>query len=191
LTELQLIQALQQREESAFKQLVTNYQHRVYHTILGFLQQAEDAEDLAQDVFVKVYENIHHFKGESALGTWIYRIAVTQSLDFLRKKNRKKRGGTILGFFGIGEKEHLHPAEFEHPGVKAENKERARILFTAVNQLPENQRSAFLLQKLEGLSQNEIADVLQTTSSAVESLLSRAKANLKKQLTEYYTNETH
>jgi RNA polymerase sigma factor (sigma-70 family) len=188
LIDHQLIQALQQRQEDAFKQLVTNYQDKVYNTILGFLQQAEDAEDLAQDVFIKVFENIHQFKGESALGTWIYRIAVTQSLDFLRKKNRKKRGGTILGFFGMGEKEHMHPQEFEHPGIKAENKEKASVLFKAVNQLPENQRTAFLLQKLEGLSQNEIADVLKTTSSAVESLLSRAKANLKKQLTEYYTS---
>jgi RNA polymerase sigma factor (sigma-70 family) len=188
LTELQLIQALQQREESAFKQLVTNYQDRVYNTILGFLQHAEDAEDLAQDVFIKVFEHIHQFKGEAALGTWIYRIAVSQSLDFLRKKNRKKRGGTILGFFENNDKEHLHPQNFDHPGVKAENKEKAAVLFSAMNQLPENQRTAFLLQKLEGLSQGEIAAILKTTSSAVESLLSRAKANLKKQLTEYYTS---
>jgi RNA polymerase sigma factor (sigma-70 family) len=188
LTELQLIQALQQREESAFKQLVTNYQDRVYHTILGFLQHAEDAEDLSQDVFIKIFENIHQFKGESALSTWIYRIAVTQSLDFLRKKKRKKRDGTLFGFFGTPEKEHLHPQEFDHPGVKTENKEKAAVLFKAVNQLPENQRTAFLLQKLENLSQNEIGSVLSISSSAVESLLSRAKANLKKQLTEYYTS---
>jgi RNA polymerase sigma factor (sigma-70 family) len=190
LTELQLIQALQQGTESAFKQLVDNYRDRVYHTILGFVQQPEDAEDLAQDVFIKVYENIRQFKGESALGTWVYRIAVTQSLDFLRRKNRKKRGGTILGFFGFGEREDLHPKEFDHPGVKAENKEKAAVLFKAINTLPENQRSAFLLQKLEGLSQNEIAEVLRTTSPAVESLLSRARANLKKQLTDYY-HEKH
>jgi len=82
LTELQLIQALQQGQEYAFKELVTNYQDRVYHTILGFLQQAEDAEDLAQDVFIKVFENIQQFKGDAALGTWIYRLAVTQLIDF-------------------------------------------------------------------------------------------------------------
>jgi RNA polymerase sigma factor (sigma-70 family) len=188
LTELQLIQALQQGEESAFKELVANYQDRVYNTILGFVQQSQDAEDLAQDVFIKVFENMKGFKGESALGTWIYRIAVTHSLDFLRKKSRKKRGGTLLGFFGIGEREDLHPADFEHPGVKTENKEKAAVLFKAINTLPDNQKSAFLLQKLEGLSQNEIAEVLNTSAPAVESLLSRAKANLKKQLTAYYTS---
>jgi len=93
-----------------------------------------------------------------------------------------------LGFFGIGEKEQFHPTEFEHPGVKAENKEKSAILFKAVNRLPENQRTAFLLQKLEGLSQQEIAAILKTSSSAVESLLSRAKVNLKKSLTDYYTS---
>lgn len=186
MTELELIQALQEGQEPAFKQLVTSYQDKVYNTILGFVQQSQDAEDLAQDVFIKVYENISQFKKESSLGTWLYRIAVTQSLDFLRRKNRKKRGGTILGFFGFSEREDLHPAEFDHPGVKAENKEKASVLFKAINTLPENQRSAFLLQKLEGLSQNEISEVLKTSTSAVESLLSRAKANLKKQLTYYY-----
>jgi RNA polymerase sigma factor (sigma-70 family) len=188
LTETQLIQALQQGEESAFKLLVTNYQDRVYNTILGFLQQAEDAEDLAQDVFIKIYENIHQFKQESALGTWIYRIAVTQSLDFIRRKNRKKRGGKLLSWLGIDNEESLHPKEFEHPGVIAENKEKSTVLFKAVNTLPENQKTAFLLQKLEGLTQNEIGDILKISSGAVESLLSRAKANLKKQLTEYYTS---
>lgn len=186
MTELQLIHALQEGNETAFKQLVTNYRDKVYNTILGFVQQPQDAEDVAQDVFIKVYESIGQFKHESALGTWVYRIAVTQSLDFIRRKKRKKRGGTILGFFGFGEREDMHPAEFEHPGVKAENREKASVLFKAINTLPENQRSAFLLQKLEGLSQNEIAEVLKTSNSAVESLLSRAKANLKKQLTAYY-----
>jgi RNA polymerase sigma-70 factor (ECF subfamily) len=156
--------------------------------VLGFLQHAEDAEDLAQDVFIKVFENIHQFRGDAALGTWIYRIAVTLSLDFLRRKNRKRRGGTILGFFGNNDKQYLHPQNFDHPGVKAENKEKSAVLFEAMNRLPGNQKTAFLLQKLEGLSQNEIAAILNTTSSAVESLLSRAKANLKKQLAEYYTS---
>ena len=186
MTESQLIQALQQGEESAFKQLVVSYQDRVYNTILGFVQQPEDAEDLAQDVFIKVFEGIKAFKSESTLATWIYRITVTRSLDFLRKKNRKKRSRTVLGFLGFGDRAEIHPVEFDHPGVRAENREKAAVLFKAINTLPENQRSAFLLQKLEGLSQEEIAGIMDTTASAVESLLSRAKANLKKMLTEYY-----
>jgi RNA polymerase sigma factor (sigma-70 family) len=188
LTELQLIQALQQGEEAAFKLLVANYQDRVYHTALGFLLSSEDAEDAAQEVFIRVFEKIASFKGESSLATWIYRVTVTQSLDMLRKKQRKKRGRTILGLFGMGGNEELHPKDFDHPGVKTENKERAKVLFNAMTRLPEHQRTAFLLQKLEGLSQNEIAAIMNTSAPAVESLLSRAKANLKKQLTEYYSS---
>jgi RNA polymerase sigma factor (sigma-70 family) len=184
LTEFQLIQALQEGEEPAFKQLVTNYQEKVYNTVLGFVQHNEDAEDIAQDVFIKIFENIRQFKGDAALGTWIYRIAVTQSLDFLRRKKRRK----VFLLFGFSPRESQTPAEFSHPGVAAENKEKAAVLFRAINTLPGHQKTAFLLQKLEGLSQMEIAGILEISSSAVESLLSRAKVNLRKQLTEYYTS---
>jgi RNA polymerase sigma factor (sigma-70 family) len=118
----------------------------------------------------------------------MYRIAVTQSLDFIRKKKRKKRAGIVLQWLGVGEKESLDVVEFNHPGVIAENREQAAILFKAIEQLPENQKSAFVLQKVEGLSIQEIAGVLNTSEGAVESLLSRAKANLKKLLREYYSS---
>jgi RNA polymerase sigma-70 factor (ECF subfamily) len=188
LNELQLIEALQQKEEAAFKLLVARYQDRVYHTALGFVLNPADAEDLAQEVFIRVFEKVGEFKGASSLTTWIYRVTVSQSLDMLRKKQRKKRGGILQGFFSPGEKEAFHPADFDHPGVKAENRERSRVLFQAMTLLPESQRTAFVLQKLEGLSQDEIAGIMKTSVSAVESLLSRAKANLKKQLTEYYSS---
>lgn len=186
MTEPQLIQALQQRQESAFKELVTSYQDQVYHTLLGFLQDAADAEDQSQEVFIRVFQQIGSFKGESSLRTWIYRIAVSQALDHLKMKNRKKRGRQVLGWLGFAADHAQHPAEFEHPGVKAENKEKAGILFRAVQKLPQQQQTAFLLQKLEGLSQLEIATIMETTASAVESLLSRARSNLKTMLTAYY-----
>jgi RNA polymerase sigma factor (sigma-70 family) len=188
LTDRELIQALQNNQQDAFGLLVDGYKDRIYNTILGLVQNFEDAEDLVQDVFIKVFENIHQFKGEASLGTWMYRIAVTQSLDFIRKKKRKKRAGTVLQWLGIGEKESLDVVEFNHPGVIAENREQAAILFKAIEQLPENQKSAFVLQKVEGLSVQEIAGVLKSSESAVESLLSRARANLKNLLREYYSS---
>ena len=78
--------------------------------------------------------------------------------------------------------------DFHHPGVVAEQKENASILFKAIKQLPEQQQAAFVLQKIEGLSQSEVAAVLKTTVSAVESLLTRAKANLRKILEQYYNH---
>jgi RNA polymerase sigma-70 factor (ECF subfamily) len=77
--------------------------------------------------------------------------------------------------------------DFHHPGVKLDNKERATVLFKAISSLPENQKAAYTLHKLEGLSYREISEVLHTTVPAVESLMSRANANLRKKLEDYYT----
>ena len=189
MTEYELIAGLKQGHEQAFEELVDLYKNKVYNTCLGFVQNEEDGEELTQDVFIKVFENIGSFKGESKLSTWLYRIAVTQSLDFIRRKNRKKRSGFLLSISSKPENEWQQP-DFFHPGVAAEQKENAAVLFKAIRQLPEQQQTAFLLQKLEGLNQQEVADVMRTTVSAVESLLQRAKANLRKNLETYYKNIT-
>jgi RNA polymerase sigma-70 factor (ECF subfamily) len=188
LTELELIAGLLERNENAFKTVVDTYKNMVYNTVLGFVQNTGDAEDVTQEVFIKVYENISGFKQQAKLSTWIYRICVTQAMDFIRYRNRKKRGGFILSLFGNNQELLYEPADFEHPGVLAENKEQSAILFKAINKLPENQKTAFLLQKLQDRGQREIAEIMQLSEGAVESLLSRAKANLKKLLFNYYSS---
>lgn len=187
MTEPELIHALQQGQHAAFKVLVETYKDRLYNTILGFVQNFEDAEDIVQDVFIKVYQSIHQYKGEAMLATWLYRIAVTHSLDHLRKKKRKKRFSGFMMMLGVAENDDDNLHDFNHPGVIAENKEKAAVMFKAIQQLAENQKAAFLLQKVEGLKQPQIAEVLKLSEGAVESLLSRAKASLKKLLTEYYS----
>jgi len=186
LNEQQLIIALQQKAEPAFARLVADYQPMVYNTVLGLLQHAQDAEDIAQEVFIQVYQSISSFKGESKLSTWIYRIAITKSLDWIKHRQRKKRFGFITGIFGGSDEPANDIADFHHPGVQLANKERAAMLFKAIQQLPENQRIAFVLQKTEGLGQQEIAAIMNQTEGAVESLLQRAKQNLRKTLQTYY-----
>ncbi len=162
--------------------MVERWQDMVYNTSLGILQNQEDAEDIAQDVFVQVYESIHTFKEESKFSTWIYRIAVTKSLDAIRRKKRKKRFAFLQSLYGE-KAELLHdPPDFVHPGVKAENKEHAAQLFKAIETLPKNQKAAFVLNKMETLSYQEIGDILNISANAVDSLLQRARKNLKKQL---------
>lgn len=147
----------------------------------------EDAEDITQEVFVEVHRSVHGFKAESKLSTWIYRICVTKSLDHLRGKKRKKRFGIVKSIFGENDNApRVEIPDFIHPGVQLENKERAVYLFKAINQLPENQKIAFTLNKIECLSYQEISDVTQMSVSAVESLLFRAKQNLRKILADYY-----
>jgi RNA polymerase sigma-70 factor (ECF subfamily) len=157
--------------------------------VLGLLQNAEDAEDVTQDVFIKVFESVRQFKGESAFSTWLYRIAVTTALEFLRKKKRKKRFAFMTSLFGESGSPLFELPDFVHPGVQLDNRENARILFTAISRLPENQRVAFTLHKIEGLSYQETADVMQTSVSAIESLLHRAKQNLRKMLENFHADE--
>lgn len=170
-------------------QLVNLYQDKVYNTALGLVQNPHDAEDIAQEVFVLVFQKIAQFKGNATLSTWIYRITVHCALDFLRKQKRQKRFGIIQQIFG---KQELEPISeipvFLHPGIQLENTERAAILFAAIEKLPDNQKTAFILHKLEAMSYAEIALVLETSVSAVDSLLSRAKQNLRKLLADYYQN---
>jgi len=158
----------------------------VYNTALGIVQQEGDAEDVAQEVFIQAYESISSLKGDSKLSTWLYRITVTKSLDHLRKKKRKKRFAFVQSLFGENDEERNHPVEFRHPGVELDKKEDAAVLFNAIQSLPENQKVAFTLHKLEGLPYKEVADIMETSLSSVESLMHRAKANLKKQLSTYY-----
>lgn len=184
MTEKELIIALRDGEESAFKDLVNQFQHKVFNTALGLLQNETDAEDIAQEVFIQVYRSINQFKGESLLSTWIYRITVTKSLDQLRSKKRKKRFGFVFNLFGEDNRPAFDPGDFNHPGILQERKEDASLLFKLVNNLPENQRTAFILHKVEELSYREIAGILNSTEGAVDSLLQRAKQNLRKKLNE-------
>jgi len=183
--ETELIEQLKRGDETAFKAIVEQWQDMVYNTILGIVQNETEAEDLAQDVFIKVFEKISSFKGDSKFSTWLYRIATTTALDHLRSKKRKKRSGFSQGLGGGSDEKEEIP-DFHHPGVSLDNKERAAVLFKAIEALPENQKAAYTLHKLEGLSYRDVSEVLNTTVSAVESLMSRANQNLRKQLEEYY-----
>jgi RNA polymerase sigma factor (sigma-70 family) len=171
----------------ALAEIYNQFSKMVFNVALSYCPTTEDAEEITQDVFVEVYRSMGSFKGEASVKTWIYRIAVNKSLDFLRYKNRKKRFAFISSLTrDESGRASIDPPDFNHPGIKLENKEKAQQLNRALQQLPENQRTAFVLLKIEGLSQQETAEVMQTGVKAVESLYQRAKANLKKSLSDYY-----
>jgi len=185
--EKQLIQALQNGSEQAFRSLVEMFQSKVTNTTLGFVPDLQDAEDIAQEVFVEVCRSGNKFREESKLSTWIYRITTTKSLEFIRHKKRKKRMAFFQSLIGLeDDRTRSSSDEFNHPGVQLENKERVKILFDHIDKLPENQKVAFTLQKVEGLSQKEISSIMETTESAIESLLHRAKKNLQKSIHNFY-----
>jgi len=186
LNEWALIEQLKQGDQSAFKFIVDTWKDMVYNTALSIVQQEEDAEDVTQEVFVQVYQSIEGFKRESKFSTWLYRITLSKAMDHERRKKRKKRFAFVKSLFGEGSEVVVDPPDFNHPGVSLDNKEKAALLFKAMESLPDNQRMAFVLNKVEGLSYQEISEVMETTVSAVESLLHRAKTNLRKELKTFY-----
>lgn len=176
-------------DKVTFSQLYTMFKDKVYNTCISYLQQSSEAEEVTQDVFVEVYYNAVFYKGGASVSTWVYRITVNKCLDRIRYNNRQKRFSFITSIFNknTGELRHDKP-HFDHPGVGVENRERAALLFSAIRQLPENQQTAFILKQVEGLSQREIAQIMDIGEKAVESLLQRAKANLRKKLSDYYNS---
>lgn len=186
MNERELIALLKKKDREAFKIIVETWQDMVYNTALGLLQNAEDAEDTAQEVFMQVFDSITTFKEESKFSTWLYRITVSKSLDLIRKKKRKKRFAFIQSLYGKNDDLMIDPPDFFHPGVNLENKENAAILFKGIEKLPLNQKTAFTLNKIENLSYHEIGDIMKLSDSAVDALLQRAKKNLQVSLKEYY-----
>ncbi|MFT7331803.1 MAG: RNA polymerase sigma factor (sigma-70 family) [Roseivirga sp.] len=182
---------LQSGNQSAYSQLIDDYQQKVFATCISFLPNKEDAEDIAQEVFIEVFNSIHKFKGDSKLSTWIYRITTNKCLEFIRKKNTKKRFAFMQSILGneIPMDKTSYFTEFNHPGIVLENKERNETLFHAINQLPEIQRVVFTLHKIDGKSYKEISEIIKKSVSSVESLMFRAKKNLQKLLENFYKNE--
>lgn len=186
LKENELLPRLQKQDAQAFRQFVESYQDQVYNTCLGFLRHPQDAEDITQEVFIEVHKSIAQFREDSKLSTWVYRIAVSKSLDAIRKMKRKKRFAPLQSLMGGTKNEEVGGTDFQHPGIELENQERAQVLFQAIDQLSTNQKVAFTLHKIEGLKHEEIAAVMQTSQASIESLIHRAKKNLQKKLSHYY-----
>ncbi|WP_397445582.1 RNA polymerase sigma factor [Polaribacter sp. R77954] len=186
------IYQLKQGKQAAFSQLLDDYQQRVFSTCISFVPNKEDAEDIAQEVFLEVFKSIANFKGNSKLSTWIYRIATNKCLEFIRKKNTKKRFAFMQAIMGteIPIDKTSYFTEFNHPGVVLENKEKSAIIFKAINTLPETQRVIFTLAKIDGKSYQEIVEITGKSLSSVESVLFRAKKTLKEKLANFYKNDT-
>lgn len=168
-------------ENLNFETLYNQYKTLVFNTALNYVQNIEDAEEITQDVFILVHQKIKSFKENASIKTWIYRITINQCINFLKKKNSKKRY-FIFGKKSVNDYEYLNYSNFEHPGISLENKENAEILFTFINALPENQKTAFILSKIEDLSNSEVSTIMELSISSIESLIFRAKKSLQEKL---------
>ncbi len=156
----------------------------MYNLALQYVQNMEDAEEITQDVFLSVYQSMEGFRADSKLSTWIYKITINKSIDLINKRKRKKRFAFLTSLFNLENDQLVYePAHFNHPGVQLENKEALQNLFELINQLPEKQKTALILTKVEQKTQIETAEIMELSPKAVESLVQRAKVNLQKKLT--------
>ena len=166
MSEEEMIKAILKGDQKAFKLLVDNYQLMVVNTCHAFVHDRDEAEDIAQDVFIQVFESLGKFRFESKLSTWLYRIAVNRSINHCKSP----RGRAIK----------VDIESWKQQEVAQSPEMPQQQLLEEQDRLPENQRTALILNKYEELSYKEIAEIMGTSLSSVESLLFRAKNNLEK-----------
>jgi len=167
-----------------FKNIYEQHKRMVFNVALHYVWKREDAEEVTQDVFIKVFEGLNQFRSESQLRTWIYRITVNTAIDFLKAKQRQKRGGGWRQLFMDAPNWNdsvLFP--FAHPGFDGEQQEQVEQIMRWVFELPKQQREAIVLTKLQGMSVQEAAECMGITTKAVENFLYRAKKHIQGKIT--------
>jgi len=179
---------LKANEDAAYDELVRTYHGQMFHVAFRMLGDAGDAADVVQEVFLKVFRNINGFKGESALKTWVFRIAFSEILNRLRWWKRRYRHATAslddVGHSGNGNGYQISDTR-PTPEQALESKEKELAIQTALGKLSGDHRSIVILRDIEGFSYNEIADVLGVSMGTVKSRLARARADLKTSLIRY------
>ncbi len=188
MDEREIIIGLKSNDQLAFKYLVDQYNQNVIRTCLGLLQNIEDAEDIAQDVFVEVFQSIHSFRSDSSLSTWLYRIAVNKSLNLIKKNKKKQWLLNIESLFAGKKISDIIPSDLNLlPDEQLIKNENQAELHAAIESLTDSQKVAFTLNKYEDLSYKEISEVMKISLSSVESLIFRAKATIVKKMTKKST----
>jgi RNA polymerase sigma-70 factor (family 1) len=180
----QLLNLLLKNNNLAFRSLIEKYKKLVYNTAFRLVRNQADAEDIFQDVFLEVYKSCQYVKNENDLTMWLYKIAYNKSISFLRKKNPAKAEDQPENGSAS---ETLQKIYIDHntPANRLEQKEAVKNLYIFIDQLPDNQKKVLLMHKFEGYSQKEICEQLDLSPTSVESLIYRAKKNLKQKLTDY------
>ncbi|MHC1780686.1 MAG: RNA polymerase sigma factor [Bacteroidales bacterium] len=181
MNEERIIEYVLNGETEMFRLLVERYHERVFILSRGFVHSREDAEDVTQDTFLKAYISLGDFSGRSEFSTWLFRICINTSLSQVKKKNKR--------FFLVEYSEKLKSflEQFSHdksetPYSILSEKERREIIYKEIDKLTEKQKIAFVLSRLEELSQKEIAKIMMISEHAVESLIQRANKQLKNKL---------
>jgi RNA polymerase sigma-70 factor, ECF subfamily len=188
--DLTLVKRVRSGDQRAFRTLVERYQRKVYAVALGMLKDKEEAMDVSQEAFVKVYKYLDHFKGDSSFYTWLYRITTNICIDVLRK-----RGGSRGEDVEFDESLAMDTSEAQigalgtrlgtNPQKSALRRELAEKIQEALEQVPEKHRAILLLREVEGMSYEDLSRTLEIPKGTVMSRLFHARAKVQKILSEY------
>lgn len=192
MNEVEFIEALKQGEHEAFRMLVNRYKTMVVSTCFYLTQDNDDAQDIAQDVFIEVFLSVGKFRGNASISTWLYRIAVNKSLNFKKKKNSMGIFRSLDTIFGSQKQSQFVGIDDSQTSIEREHEyeRRQKALYQAINSLPDSQRAVFTLHKFNKLPYQDIAEIMNTTLPAIESLMHRAKKNLQANLVKTIKKET-
>lgn len=181
MNEQELIRKVAAGDQNAFFEVVQANRDLIINVCYSLLNDREQTEEVAQDVFIQIYKKAGEFKGESKLSTLIYRIAVNRAISARRRDRLFKKRGSIRQKV-LTDLAFLKAPQADSPDSWLEAKEIRAAVHKALDSLPEKQRTVIILHKMEGLSSKEIAQILNISLSSAEARIHRAKINLKKKL---------
>ncbi|EOD55462.1 RNA polymerase sigma factor RpoE [Aeromonas rivuli] len=182
LLDEQLVERVQRGDKNAFNLLVKKYQHKVVNLVARYVNNPGDVPDVAQEAFIKAYRALPTFRGESAFYTWLYRIAVNTAKNYITSQGRRPPSSDVEAdeaeYYAGGEALQ----EVATPENLALTDEIKRTVFAAIEALPEDLRTAITLRELEGLSYEEIAEIMDCPVGTVRSRIFRARDAIDKKL---------
>ena len=184
MTEKELITKAQKGDRDAFGQLVLTHQNRVFTLCVHMVGNREEAEDLAQEAFLKAWRSLESFHAESSFATWMHRLTTNLCLDHLRRQTRRQNVSVAVS---LDDEEAVVPEPADpgsDPQRELERKERQRALAKGLKELPEHHRRALVMREVSGMSYQEIADALELDLGTVKSRIARAREALRKRLLE-------
>lgn len=179
MDETELIIKITQGDSKAFEEFFDLYKLKIINLCYGMVHDTQKAEDLCQDVFLEVYSSIKSFQGKSKLSTWLYRIAVNKTINYLRKEKIKK-------FFVPIESIEYHLHSQDRADLSMQEKEKIEKISKIIDTLSSKQKQAFVMFYYDELPQKEIAEVMQVSLASVEVMIHRAKKTIKEKLEKIY-----
>lgn len=186
-----LIEQFREGSMDAYEELVGRYESKVYNLAMRFTRNQEDAEEVLQDVFTTIYQKLEGFQGKSAFSSWLYRIIVNAA--FMKLRKRRQNNTISIEDLSPAVRQvciERDPAAGNRSDLLSMNKELRETLEGAINRLPAQYRAVFVLRDVDGLSNQEVGEILDLSIPAVKSRLHRSRLMLRKKLQRYYDDFT-